>query len=124
MLRKAKRKARPRVLYHWSPRNRRGRILRQGLRLNQPCFGNSEPHPRAGLAFCDDPARAWRLSAACFGKRGQVFDLWLVYVHKDWPAKWQPHYEGSIPEFRVYCDVPRTRVYWIGERTAGWNPQK
>jgi hypothetical protein len=111
---KAKRKVRPRLLYHWSPRDRRGRILRHGLRIEQLNVITSEPHPRRGLCFCDDPARAWRLSAD-MGPRGSLWDLYLVYVRPDDKGKWQPHYEGCIPEYRIYNDIPKTHVLWIGE---------
>lgn len=120
---KRARRARPRLLYHWSPRSRRGRILREGLRVDQPNVITSEPHPRRGICFCDDPARAWRLSAD-MGPRGTLWDLYLIYVRAADGGKWQPHCEGGIPEFRIYNDIPKTHVFWIGERKVGWTPQK
>lgn len=98
--------------------------MREGLRINQLNAITSEAHPRRGLCFCDNPARAWRISAATLGRRGLIFDLWMIFVMRRFKGKWQPHYEGSIPEFRIYNNIPKHLCLWIGERKTGWNPQK
>lgn len=120
----AKRKARPKLLYHWSPRERRGQILREGIKLGQKCVTHSCDFPKRAICCCDDPARAWRLSAGALGHHGDLWDLYLIYLRAEDRGKWQPHYEGSIPEYRIYNDIPKNRVLWIGERKIGWNPQK
>lgn len=119
----AKRKPRPKLLYHWSPRKFRGRILRQGL-VTTVRISVTSSQVWNYTCCCDDPARAWRLSADISGTRGQLWDLYLIYVRPRDKGKWQPHYEGCIPEYRIYNDVPKTHVFWIGERKVGWTPQK
>lgn len=56
-------------------------------------------------------------------KRGEVFDLWLVYVRREDKGAWQPFWPGSIPEYRIFNSIPVSHCLWIAERRTGWIPQ-
>lgn len=105
-------RSRPAVLYHWAPRERRGPIERRGLRVGR--LSRDGAWRPGYVCFGTDPAEAWRLSGAMCGILGETWDLWLVWTvpedrlrrRGDWPT-----------EVRIHSDVPKRRVWRVGERT-------
>lgn len=105
-------------LYHWSPRENRVAILREGLRVMQgPETSVSAPFP--WLSFSPRPSRAWGLSG---GMREwddlteNVWDLWECRVPEGAAVHVMPHWGPEISEVRVMSSIPADHVWWVAER--------
>jgi hypothetical protein len=110
------------VLYHWSPRPRRKQILRYGLRPLQrsTCtFSEDDEFRQPMVCTTTSAAEAWSLSAGIFGKPGQTWDLWEVYVAQADEVHIQPYWGNRIIEVRVANRIPKSRLWWVGDRTIG-----
>jgi hypothetical protein len=111
------------VLFHWSPRECKPRILRRGLlpgRKPSRCFSDPDDDGfrRPMVCLSSDPKTAWGLSGDVFGARGQVWDLWQVRVSDDDNLHTMPTYGGGhIAEFRISNRIPKSRLWWVAERT-------
>lgn len=114
------------VLYHWSPRDCRSRIVRRGLVPRQKssrCVADPDEvddFRQPLVCLSSDPKTAWSLSGSVFGKPGQTWDLWQVKVDKTDDLRTLPTYGGNhIGEFRIANRIPKSRLWWVGERTIG-----
>lgn len=109
-------------LFHWSPRERRPGILRRGLLPQQrpTCTRNELDSGFRQQAVClsSDPRTAWSLSGAIFAKAGQTWDLWSVRLAPDDALHTVPSWGDRINEFRVANRIPKSRLWWVAERTA------
>jgi hypothetical protein len=121
------------ALYHWSPRQRLNSIKRLGLMPGRRSIRHPEEPPE------DADARAWwawRAPYICFGTspstawdlglivRGVTYDLWEVYLRPQDEVYVLPTYGPQVDEIRLYNRVPKSRLIFVGERTAtkGRNP--
>jgi hypothetical protein len=110
------------ALYHWSPRERLGNILRRGLlpgrRPHRLDYGGDDDNFRQpGVCLGPTPSFAWGYSAAIFGEPGTDWDLWQVSVVPGDEVRVQPTYMAVLGEARVHNRIPKSRIWWVGERT-------
>lgn len=74
--RRVRGRKRPPVLYHWSPRRNRARILKHGLRPNELSVDRDWRPPY--VCFADTPFMGWKL---CLNFRaGEIIDLYEVWL--------------------------------------------
>lgn len=111
------------ALYHWSPRERRKRITRHGLlpRRALTCSSGSDDEPewrQPAVCLSSAPSTAWGLSGGIFGQPGQVWDLWQIRLHPDDAVHTVPTWGALIQEFRVANRIPKSRCWWVAERTV------
>lgn len=123
------------VLFHWSPLDRRERIIRRGLRMSTPTlvetFRGAEGPRRlqratgfvTQKAVClgTTPSHAWSLCGAIWGEQGEVWDLWQVCLHEDDQIRIYSHDTDGhrVGEVRVLNNIPKSRVWHVGTRTVG-----
>ena len=102
------------ALYHWSPRERRSRILHDGLVPRR--------RPTVNGAVCDHvclsptPSGAWSLSGQIFAEPGSVWDLWQVRLDDEDDVRIRPDFGRWVREVRVHNRIPKRRVWWVAER--------
>lgn len=110
-------------LYHWSPRERRGGIERNGLQIGKPTLSGDWRPPFVCLAL--DPVIAWDLvtDSARGLKFPKQWDLWSA-VKGDLDGTIEclfDHYTFSdelyVAEVRVYERIPKGALSWVGERS-------
>lgn len=109
-------------LYHWSPRARRKSILRHGLlpRQRKTCTSTDEDEPewrQPAVCLSSAPSTAWGLSAGIFGEPGQTWDLWQIRLDQTDAVHTVPCWGFLISEFRVANRIPKSRCWWVAERT-------
>lgn len=115
-------------LYHWSPRDRRKSIDRYGLKPGHRSPRARKPDPdddelvrgwynfRADyVCFSTTPATAW---AYCLPIRGVTYDLWEIYLQPTDEVHILPMWGDLIIEVRVMNRIPKSRLVFVGERTA------
>lgn len=123
------------VLFHWSPVDRRKKIVRSGLRASTPTLVETFADKPVGKrqlmaslghetikAVClgTTPSHAWSLCGAIWGERGETWDLWQVCLHEDDHVEIHSHPEGHrLGEVRVCNDIPKGRVWHVGSRVVG-----
>lgn len=103
------------LLFHWSPTERRRRIIRYGLlpsspSTTNPCEGWVAPY----ICFGVSPAWAWALSAA-FSPHIESWDLWQVW-RADLPRNKAVWDEGRIKEVRSFERVYKRHLWYVGSR--------
>jgi hypothetical protein len=114
-------------LYHWSPRERLNSIKKLGLvpgrrNIQGPTLLNFKD-PSMGefrqdsVCFSLDPVTAWRYSHGAWGSVG-TFDLWLVWIESTDEVHVLPNWGGRISEIRVKNRIPKSRLFWVGERVV------
>lgn len=108
---------RPFLLYHWSPVERRSKILRYGLRTNVPsrCGEWKPPY----ICFSDSPSMAWILSANMADTPGE-WDLWMMWSNV--PSKLTRRNDlkngrGRPTEWRVSESIPKRAIWYVGQRS-------
>jgi hypothetical protein len=123
-------------LYHWSPLDRRDRIVKRGLRPSTPTAverfeeqgaGARMLRPSLGFdtakAVClgSSPSHAWSLCGALWGERGSCWDLWQVTLVDEDDTVVMPSDEGGarFGELRVLNRIPKARVWHVGTRIIG-----
>ena len=122
-------------LYHWSPRDRRGSILRLGLVPGKRNFKGPIYHGtpdnvndrnedlgageflRPSVCFATSPLTAWDYSHGCWKSVG-TFDLWQVVLVDADEVHINPQWGARIIEVRVHNRIPKSRLAWVGERTV------
>jgi hypothetical protein len=104
------------ALFHWSPRDRRARIVHDGLVPGRRATVSSGEMPYVCLS--PTPSSAWGLSGMGFAEPGSVWDLWQVRLDDDDQVTVPPHWGRWIREVRVHNRIHKRRVWWVGERTA------
>lgn len=110
------------VLYHWSPRERYDRILRMGLlpRQDPACSSIHEDDPewrQPAVCLSSAPSTAWVLSGNIYGEPGQTWDLWQIRVASTDAVHTVPSFGPLIEEFRIANRIPKSRCWWVAERT-------
>ncbi len=104
-------------LYHWSPVERRRKIMRQGLRvgITSRCGQWKPPY----VCFSDSPALAWALSGGMSDVPGD-WDLWMMWSNV--PAKLTRRNDlengrGRPTEFRAHESIPKSKLWHVGVRS-------
>lgn len=102
-------------LFHWSPRDRRETILREGLRpFSGPTCG-ADPLPYVCLG--STPRGAWALSGDTdWGHEQEDWDLWQVTLADTDEVRVRAEYGPRIWEVKVHNVIPPDRMWWVGER--------
>lgn len=103
------------AMYHWSPRDRRAAILRDGL---QPASRSSVASGEQGcISLGPTPSKAWAYSGD-MGWTGEVddWDLWQVRLIDTDHANVRTDFGPVIVEVKVYNAIAAERCWWIGER--------
>ena len=105
-------------LYHWSPRDRKKQIIRHGLRPSQRVTTNSgeEGYRAAHVCLSPSPAVAWSLSGGTGWTGIEQWDLWQVELGQMDMVDVQQSWGGNITEVRVRNRIPKSRLWWVGER--------
>lgn len=105
----------PFLLYHWSPVERRGQILKHGLRINSRPVQHSQEFPH--ICFSDSPSLAWALSAHCMNTGGE-WDLWMMWSNiLDNPIGRREDL-GFPTEYRVYENIPKKHIWHVGTKVC------
>ena len=110
------------VLYHWSPRQNRANILKQGLSPGRSSLQGDWKPPY--VCFSDEPDLAWRLSGAMWGEIKE-WDLWMCNVTFQTSFA---HYEiitdtyintgrHYVKEYRIYTRVYKRDLVYVGSRS-------
>lgn len=111
----------PFVLFHWSPTDRRQRIIRRGLvpgswstdRLWRPPF----------VCFSANPELAWALSADTpRGHTVESWDLWATWTDdltgfEEIVDRYPDTGREYVKEYRVYERVWKRDLWFVGTRT-------
>jgi hypothetical protein len=107
------------VLYHWSPKDNRESILKNGLQIAQKCSDGTEAYfPWVCLATT--PSSAWGLLPYDpLGSEHEEWDLWQVQVTEGDHLSIRGDFAPFIREVRVLHGLPADRVWWVGERGYG-----
>jgi hypothetical protein len=113
-----------RPIFHWSPVERRGQILRHGLRPAMRPATNRLPGFRADyVAFAESPSWAWALSAGMRpGEPGQ-WDLWQHRLDPDLvddpSIEFLESYDSHpFHEVRFHRRVRKRDLWHVGSRGA------
>jgi hypothetical protein len=121
-------------LFHWSPEDRRERIIQRGLKPSTPTavenFDETPTGPRKLLpsvgfttvkAVClgTTPSHAWALCGALWGQAGETWDLWQVTLAQDDQVHVLPIHGYRIGELRVLNRIPKSRIWHVGTRVVG-----
>jgi hypothetical protein len=118
------------ALYHWSPRDRRKQITRRGLAPGcRPTIGtisavggaDDTGDGRHMICLATDPVTAWALSGAMPWARdlAMTWDLWQARLERADEVHVLPNWGPRITEVRVANRIPKSRVTWLAERSAG-----
>lgn len=120
--------------YHWSPRSRRDRIIRSGLRPSTPTLverfadeavGDPPLRPSLGYETARSvclglsPSHAWSLSGALMASRGSRWDLWQVVLEDTDEVIAMPFQGHRLEEVRVLNRIPKSQVWHVGTRVVG-----
>lgn len=102
-------------MFHWSPADRYGSILRDGL---QPF---KEPTVSSAVTgyVCLSPtaAAAWALSgAADWATETDAWDLWQVELDERDEVRVRPGFGPVLREVRIHNPIPADRLWWAGRR--------
>lgn len=103
------------ALFHWSPRDRKAGIIRRGLvPAMAPCLSSERQDL---VCLSPTPSCAWSLSGAIRAEKGEPWDLWQVRLADTDEVHVLPFWGGVLREVRVANRIPKSRVWWVGERT-------
>lgn len=103
-------------LYHFAPRSRRERILREGLCIfSDPAI---QKIPFGYLCFGVTPSAAFGLSIRTLSEedRTEDWDLFQVRITRDDHLRVEMGDGGVIYEVRVFNTIPPDRIFWCGLR--------
>lgn len=102
-------------LYHYSPHDRYGSILRYGLRAGQPPTVSSCAQQHICLG--PDPREAWRISGAMsWVSDVESWDLWQVELDETDEVHVRSEYGPTVREIMVRGVIAPQRLWWIGRR--------
>lgn len=105
------------ILYHWSPKSRRGGILRRGLRVGSRHAVHSRGWRADYLCYSDSPSFGWAYSANTTTEE-QEWDLWMVWSTSLPDLKKRFDHKGRRPaEYRSKRHVPKSEIWHVGSRT-------
>lgn len=109
------------TLYHWSRKANRQSIMRDGLRILEPC-SDGIPWRAPYICLGSTPSSAWsllpRLDDPEEPGEPDTFDLWQVQVREGDDLQIRGDFSPFIREVRVLHGLPPDRVWWAGEREA------
>lgn len=108
-----------RPLYHWSPRARRGQIIRYGLRPMMRPTTSGGDHLRVPYScFADTPSWAWTLSGGMRYTPTGEWDLWMTYLpHITEPQVLAtPERPSGLYEVRTEHRLYKRHLWWVGSR--------
>ena len=104
------------ALFHWSPRERRDEILRQGLRLFAASSGGA-PDGLPMICLGTSPRDAWLLSGDTnWGREEEDWDLWQVTLADYDQVRVRTENGPRIWEVKVHNAIPADRLWWVGQR--------
>lgn len=111
-----------RLLFHWSPRDRRDSIAADGFVPGSRSTDDEWNSPYVCFAY--SPSKAWSLSGMM--PRGRLvpeWDLWTCWTSrlpegaKVKRVRHQRHErETGVKELRVYAAIPAADIWWVGSR--------
>lgn len=107
-----------RMVYHWSPSDRRGAITEHGLRIRSRSPHSPVRYPMVCLS--PDPVDAWEMSGGTFLVDGvDSWDLWGVRAG-DLRHGFEviPYDDGTIRELRVYRSIPARVLHYVASRPS------
>lgn len=108
--------SKPFILYHWSPRDRREAIRKEGLVIGKEHVAHTAGWIADYLCFSNSPSHAWAHSGE-FCARPGPWDLWMLWSSVAGPLYRRTDHQGLNPaEFRVFHDVAAKNLWWVGER--------
>jgi hypothetical protein len=104
------------ALFHWSPRDRRRNILREGLRpYERPvCHTGELSHPY--VCFGPTPSAAWSLSGDTLEDDFGGWDLWQVRLTDGDSVSVPQMWGGEIREVRVRNAIAAERLWYVATR--------
>lgn len=112
-------------LYHWAPQDRRGQIIRYGLRPRmRPTVSSVDGTGGEGwrapyVCLAESPMWAWALSGDLHPEV-PAWDLWQVWLGDSHEIRrirnFYPRDDRRWYEVRVYDRVYKRGVLWVAER--------
>lgn len=107
-------------LYHWSPADRRTRIIRYGLRVMQRPVTHTEGFRAPYLCFAETPSWAWALSGMRDERKPRqpgAWDLWQVNVNGKRGETVQTYDDDHRwHEVRVHENLRKKRLLYLATR--------
>jgi hypothetical protein len=116
------------ALYHWSPKDRREDIMRDGLKpYSMPvCHGAGVGELKfAYICFSPTPSGAWGLSGDIDGNFEDTiseWDLWQVRLAEGDEVHYRADWGPWLREVRVHTAIPANRVWYVATRETGTLP--
>lgn len=105
-------------VFHWSPVERRGQILRYGLRPGMRPTVTTPGWRAPYVCFAETPSWAWALSGGQGAEPGTEWDLWQCQIN-GLEVEEKPTYdEHRWHELRVYERVFKRRIWHVATRTV------
>lgn len=108
----------PTPLFHWSPRERRELILREGLQIYSEPVTHSDPnlsHP--WICFGTTPSNAWSLSGDVeWTGEIEVWDLWQHWIGEQDDVRVLATFGDVISEVRINNTIPPDKLWYVGTR--------
>lgn len=101
------------LFYHWSPMDRRKRILRLGLTTN--CISRDGCWRPPYVCLAPYPQLAWNLSGG-MSALVNFWDLWQVDVREQTGYEEIYFDNGNLKEIRVYERIYKRNVWYVGTR--------
>lgn len=103
------------ALYHWSPKENRRSILRDGLKVMEGANGADAEFP--WICLGPTPSAAWGFLPPSVNRAERYpLDLWMVRLGDYTDTQIVTTDGATICEVRTYQSVPADRVWWVGER--------
>lgn len=103
------------ALYHWAPKRHRESILRDGLRIMEPCSDGLDVR-FPWICLATSPSSAWALLPFEANEIEEPMDLWQVQVRDGDDLRIRGDFAPYVREVRVLHGLPADRVWWAGER--------
>lgn len=108
----------PTPLFHWSARERRDTILREGLQIYSELVTHSDPglsHPY--ICFGTTPSNAWSLSGDVeWTGEVEVWDLWQHWISEGDRVHVLATFGDVIQEVRIANTIPPDKLWYVGTR--------
>jgi len=102
------------TLYHWTPKENRERIFRDGLQVMQEANGSGAAFP--WICCATTPSSAWGLLPSSLKENEVVLDLWQVQVDDGDTLDILTWSAPMIREVRIEHGLPADRLWWVAER--------
>ncbi|MFA5234075.1 MAG: hypothetical protein WC390_06700 [Sulfurimonas sp.] len=100
-------------LYHWSPKENRIDILKNGLQIMSKSSSDYVPLP--WICLGTTPSTAWSYTLA-EQREIETWDLWQVSLQEHDHMVIRSDLGPYIQEVRIHNGLPADRIWWIGER--------